>query len=601
MEFIVKKKGMDDKAITRKIHEELQWSFMRDDKLKYILFVVLCVISFTLQYTVIPDTIANLIRVLTTKKTFPFIPEKEIIWKVWNNLIQKNAAGLIVFLLLSWMTVAILYMGQETLSMKLLPKHLHHIRQRMFEGLIERHREEYDDIPSGEAIARILDVSRLYAYQSEYVVVTLIPYIIGLIVVLIFTYRSNAILGGVATVGLGAMITNAVLWGRKISKISFDREDMYIRMVESMNNNFNNLMNVYINNKEDDTVKENNKLNLEHTSMFQEELIAARNSNAASTVLSVIVFCIILIVGYQKVKQGAMSGIKLGALITVYFMYMHWSLELFHNLPYIFRKFGIWKNNYEFVSNLFKITDASRSSFVITQGFVELRDVTFQYPSAKVPVLENVNMKIEKGERVAIVGRSGSGKTTIMKLIVGLYNPTRGKILLDGHDAQDIKINEIRQKVNYINQRTTLMNDSILRNIQYGNSATREEVVALLRKYEISDIFSESKIEHGIDAVAGVNGGLLSLGMQKTVIVTRGILRRDSLVYIFDEPVAGLDPDTRKKIMDMITEECAGKTIICVTHSQEIEGFVERVINILPNQTTLLHSRQYGYQRINTM
>jgi len=601
MEFIVKKKGMDDKAITRKIHEELQWSFMRDNKLKYILFVVLCVISFTLQYTVIPDTIANLIRVLTTKKTFPFIPEKEIIWKVWNNLIQKNAAGLIVFLLLSWMTVAILYMGQETLSMKLLPKHLHHIRQRMFEGLIERHREEYDDIPSGEAIARILDVSRLYAYQSEYVVVTLIPYIIGLIVVLIFTYRSNAILGGVATVGLGAMITNAVLWGRKISKISFDREDMYIRMVESMNNNFNNLMNVYINNKEDDTVKENNKLNLEHTSMFQEELIAARNSNAASTVLSVIVFCIILIVGYQKVKQGAMSGIKLGALITVYFMYMHWSLELFHNLPYIFRKFGIWKNNYEFVSNLFKITDASRSSFVITQGFVELRDVTFQYPSAKVPVLENVNMKIEKGERVAIVGRSGSGKTTIMKLIVGLYNPTRGKILLDGHDAQDIKINEIRQKVNYINQRTTLMNDSILRNIQYGNSATREEVVALLRKYEISDIFSESKIEHGIDAVAGVNGGLLSLGMQKTVIVTRGILRRDSLVYIFDEPVAGLDPDTRKKIMDMITEECAGKTIICVTHSQEIEGFVERVINILPNQTTLLHSRQYGYQRINTM
>lgn len=601
MEFIVKKKGMDDKAITRKIHEELQWSFMRDNKLKYILFVVLCVISFTLQYTVIPDTIANLIRVLTTKKTFPFIPEKEIIWKVWNNLIQKNAAGLIVFLLLSWMTVAILYMGQETLSMKLLPKHLHHIRQRMFEGLIERHREEYDDIPSGEAIARILDVSRLYAYQSEYVVVTLIPYIIGLIVVLIFTYRSNAILGGVATVGLGAMITNAVLWGRKISKISFDREDMYIRMVESMNNNFNNLMNVYINNKEDDTVKENNKLNLEHTSMFQEELIAARNSNAASTVLSVIVFCIILIVGYQKVKQGAMSGIKLGALITVYFMYMHWSLELFHNLPYIFRKFGIWKNNYEFVSNLFKITDASRSSFVITQGFLELRDVTFKYPSAKVPVLENVNMKIEKGERVAIVGRSGSGKTTIMKLIVGLYNPTRGKILLDGHDAQDIKINEIRQKVNYINQRTTLMNDSILRNIQYGNSATREEVVALLRKYEISDIFSESKIEHGIDAVAGVNGGLLSLGMQKTVIVTRGILRRDSLVYIFDEPVAGLDPDTRKKIMDMITEECAGKTIICVTHSQEIEGFVERVINILPNQTTLLHSRQYGYQRINTM
>ena len=584
--------GMDKNSLSGKVHEELQWSFMRKNKIKYIVFVVVCLISFTLQYTVIPNNIANLISVLTTNKTFPFIPDKETMWNVWNNLIEKNAAGLIVSLLLSWTAITILYMGQETLSMKLLPNHLHYIRQKMFKGLIERHREEYNDIPSGEAIARILDVSRLYAYQSEYVVDTVIPYIIGLMVVLTFTYRSNTMLGVVATVGLGTMIANAIAWGRKIANISFDREEIYINMVESMNNNFNNLMNVYINNKEDDTVKENNKLNEEHTDMFQKELVISRNSNATSTILSVIVFCIILVIGYHKVKGGEMSGLKLGALITVYFMYMHWSLELFHNLPYIFRRLGIWRNNYEFVANLFNTSDASRSSFVITKGSVELKDVEFKYPSMTIPFIDNLNIKIEDGERVAIIGRSGSGKTTIMKLILGFYKPNHGKILLDDHDAQDIKINEVRKKVNYINQRTTLMNDSILSNIQYGNSATRAEVLALLHKYDIMDIFSE--MPGGIDADAGVNGGLLSLGMQKTVIVTRGILKRDSLVYIFDEPVAGLDPETRKKIMHMITKECAGKTIICVTHVKEIEEFVERVIPIAPRRATLLDSRQYG-------
>ena len=92
-----------------------------------------------------------------------------------------------------------------------------------------------------------------------------------------------------------------------------------------------------------------------------------------------------------------------------------------------------------------------------------------------------------------------------------------------------------------------------------------------------------SDVDQDINSNAGVNGGNLSLGMQKTVIVVRGLLKTEAKIYIFDEPVAGLDPGTRGKIMNMIKTECSGKTIICVTHLQEIVEFMDRTIYIQPN------------------
>ena len=102
----------------------------------------------------------------------------------------------------------------------------------------------------------------------------------------------------------------------------------------------------------------------------------------------------------------------------------------------------------------------------------------------------------------------------------------------------------------------------------------------MLDTYDLRAVFSD--IQGGIDAEAGVRGANLSLGMAKTVIVLRGLLRKGVKVYLFDEPVAGLDAQTRRKIMNMITAECKGKTVICVTHLEAIKSFVDRVIQINP-------------------
>ena len=549
---------------------------MRKNVGAYIMFGLACIIAFPIMYIAIPRRVAALVGGLAKRSDV----SNERLSNLWSNVKAQNIAGIITTIILLWVVVTMFHVGQETISLKILPRHFHHTRQKMFEGLIYRYREDYDDVPSAEAIARVMSVSRLYVYQSEYVVSKVIPYSIAILSIIAYTFSRNKTLGTTLLVGTAAIMVNVAVWGLKIADISAKREGSYMSMVEKMNNNFNNLINVYINNKEVDTVRKNESLNEENTILMEQECSLARNSNIVTTFLSVLVLGIVLVVGYKKVQSKQMSPVHLGVIVTIYVMYMRWSLNLFKEIPYVFRRYGIWKNNYPFTYNLFVQNDEERSSFKITKGSVRLVNVSFQFPGTKEKVLNGFDLHVRAGEKVAIIGRSGSGKTTIMKLILGLYRPSEGKVMIDDHDALDIKINEIRKKINYVNQRTVLFNDTILKNMQYGNSATDEEITFMLSKYELVSVFSD--ISGGLSAEAGINGGNLSLGMQKTVIVVRGILKRDSLIYAFDEPVAGLDPSTRRKVMHMILSECKGKTMLFVTHLKEIRTFADREVRIEP-------------------
>jgi len=521
-----------------------------------------------------PENVARLTKTLTGVK-YP-VEKDQVFSSIFKNIKAKNVAGLILTIIILWIIITGCSMAQETIEMKIFPKHLGHVRTVMFKKLVQRHEEEYHDVPSAEAIARVMDVSRLYSYLSDVILSRFIPYSIGIIVIIAYAFRTNRMLGTITTVGLCSIVANCLCWGGAIVNASATREHKYINMVEGMNDNLNNLMNVYINNEAESTIKANEDLNIEHTLHFEKELALARNSNVTTTALSVVVFVILLWQGFVQVKKKKMTGFQLAALITIYVMYMHWSMDLFHELPYLYRRLGIWKNSEKFVMNIFNPPGSNRSRFKIKNGHIQLVNVSFKYPKTDLTTVHDININIHPGEKVAIVGRSGSGKTTIMKLILQMYSPSSGKILIDGRDASTIDLNEIRSSINYVNQRTLLLNDTVTNNISYGNDATRQEVLAFMTKYDLMPIFAE--IENGIDASAGFNGGNLSVGMQKTVLLVRGLLRKRSIVYIFDEPLSGLDPDSRKKVMHMISEECKNKTIICITHNEEITNYVDRVI-----------------------
>ncbi len=186
-------------------------------------------------------------------------------------------------------------------------------------------------------------------------------------------------------------------------------------------------------------------------------------------------------------------------------------------------------------------------------------------------------MSIKGGDKVAIVGQSGSGKSTLLKLMLNLNTIEGGEITIDGVDITEARNEYLRTQVNYINQNTNLFNESVLYNMNYGNNMDEQIIIDKLKNYKLDDVFSE--LSDGIQSSCGVHGTNLSGGMQKVTMLIRGILKPSKIVLI-DEPLSALDPDTRVKVIKMIIEECKNKTLVIVTHDEEILPYMNEVIDI---------------------
>ena len=213
-------------------------------------------------------------------------------------------------------------------------------------------------------------------------------------------------------------------------------------------------------------------------------------------------------------------------------------------------------------------------------GNIEFKNINFKYPKSDNYVLNNFNLNVEAHKKYGILGNSGSGKTTLMKLFIGMYPINEdGDILIDNQSIKHLNKNIVRQNIIYINQRTTLFNTAVTENILYGNenSYSKKDIVDILNKYDLNIVFS--KLEYGINTNAGVNGTNLSLGMQKVVIILRGILKQSKII-IFDEPLAGLDGNTRVKIMKLIKDYCENKTVIIITHDKEIIPYCDEIVDM---------------------
>ena len=223
------------------------------------------------------------------------------------------------------------------------------------------------------------------------------------------------------------------------------------------------------------------------------------------------------------------------------------------------------------------LTKTNSNSFKVPKnGSISIRNLRFKYDDKFI--FKNLNLEIDNKDKVAIIGRSGSGKTTLLKLILKLHT-YEGIIKIDNIDTTQIGTESLRDNILYINQRTKLLDKPVIENIKYGTTTNDKYIIKFLKKYKLMNIFSNLK--NGVYEEVLVGGSNLSLGMQKIIILVRGILKiKNSLIVMFDEPLAGLDKKTRELVMNMISNECTQKTLIIITHDMEIKSIVNRTINI---------------------
>jgi ATP-binding cassette, subfamily C, bacterial LapB len=215
----------------------------------------------------------------------------------------------------------------------------------------------------------------------------------------------------------------------------------------------------------------------------------------------------------------------------------------------------------------------SRNVFL---GDIEFRDVSFNYPGTEISALKNVSFRIKAGEHVVILGRMGSGKTTLQKLILGLYQPTGGAILIDGIDSRQIDPAELRRSIGYVQQDTNLFFGSMRDNIAIAMPhADDEQVLNAARIGGIAEFINRHP--NGFDMPVGERGETLSGGQRQGVGIARAMINNPSIVLL-DEPTSAMDHSGEDLVKAQLKEATRGKTLMVITHRNALFDLVDRII-----------------------
>jgi len=210
------------------------------------------------------------------------------------------------------------------------------------------------------------------------------------------------------------------------------------------------------------------------------------------------------------------------------------------------------------------------------EGAIEFKDVSFNYPGQSNASLRNVSFRLKAGERVAILGRIGSGKTTLEKLILGLYRPTSGAVLIDGIDLRQLDPAELRRHIGYVQQDVMLFYGSLRDNITLGAPlADDADVLKAATLSGIVDLVNQHP--QGFDMLVGERGESLSGGQRQGVAIARAVIN-DPSILLLDEPTSSMDHSSEEDIKKRLQQFVAGKTVVLVSHRTSLLDLVERII-----------------------
>ena len=194
---------------------------------------------------------------------------------------------------------------------------------------------------------------------------------------------------------------------------------------------------------------------------------------------------------------------------------------------------------------------------------IEYKDITFSYDGERT-ILKNINLKIEKGKTVALVGQSGSGKSTMVDLVPRYYDVSQGEICIDGVNVKDMKVKSLRALIGNVNQEAILFNDTFYNNITFGvENATMEQVIEAAKIANAHDFIMET--ENGYDTCVGDRGCLLSGGQRQRISIARAILKNPPIL-ILDEATSALDTESERLVQEALERLMKTRTTIAIAH-----------------------------------
>ncbi|KAJ5295223.1 hypothetical protein N7508_010044 [Penicillium antarcticum] len=492
------------------------------------------------------------------------------------------------------------------------------LREQYFRSLLRQEPSFFDDLPSGEVSSRLNgDISTIRSGTSEKVGIC-ISSVSFFVTSYVVAFIKDAKLAGILVSLVPAYFIMSLVGGWFIEKYSGTMSDCFAAASSVASEGLANVSVVHAFNAND---------RLENK--FEGHLRMARNEGLKKAFATGVQAGFMYFIAYAanalafwqgsrtiatSVATNSGGGTSVGSIFTVIFILVDATLVLSQVAPFL-QIFGAASAAFtklkKDINHQSLINGMSDSGFALpstTAGHFELRNVGFTYPSRpEQPVLRNVSLECPPGKQTAIIGLSGSGKSTVASLMLRLYDPTEGLILLDGQDVRDLNTRQLRSCIGMVQQEATLLDRSILENIAHGlvNSASPEhealhsvligpklgevatairggqsaseavsahgpEVVKIIEMVQhAADLADATRfidgLSEGLGTIVGSNGTLLSGGQKQRIAVARALVK-DPKVLILDEATASLDSRSEREILAAVGRCSKGRTMISIAH-----------------------------------
>ena len=523
----------------------LLFTFVSSHKLLFIFYFLNTLILYPIHHILIPDYYGKVINSFKDNNKSLFVHYVKILTFIFS---------------ISWIFDGIVLFFQYLI----VPSFSEFATGSIFEFIIDNYELDFENIKIGEILSKIikmpgilyeyLEVFRIDFLKELFVLITAFYHYYTVSTASLFAYTFFVIINYIFIYYIFKVFIKTDL---NLNKV---QDQVYEYLVDC----FNNMVSIYIFNQQENE----NKLFIKNSfqpykNFLSESLITYIKANSFWAIVTICLFVVMNYFIYQAYKEKKITTEKLvSSFIITYSI-----IRLYETSQRSSRKLASVYSQIKDAEMFFtQISDTNKSvknnEITFRNGDIVVSSVYHKYGDTFV--LENVSLKIKRGEKVAFVGEIGSGKTTIVKLIMGFQQLNMGDISIGGISINNIKNEDLRDKIFYIPQKPKLFNRTLYENIIYGldKPPTKEEIIILMNdlKLDVTDTF-----EKKMDETVGVEGNSLSGGQRQIVWLLRSIYR-PSAILILDEPTSALDPENKLVMISTIKKLSIGKTVIIVSH-----------------------------------
>jgi ABC-type multidrug transport system fused ATPase/permease subunit len=559
------------KADVLNIHH-LLFDFISNHRFLFLGYLICTLVLYPINFIGIPKFYGNVINSFKDNKQSLFL-----------YYLQMLFAGYVVAWLFESMVLWLQY--------HLVPNFSEYATSTIFEFILDNYEIDFENIHTGEILSKII---RMPGILFEYVDVfrTQILKDVFVLVSAIYTYwQVSPLVALVYTFFVVVNFTYVAVMYKIFYKFNRNTNKLQDKMYEYLIDCFNNLSSVYaFNQKQSEVDRFHNFSFKKYKNIMSDNLLVFIYGDMFWGLITVAMFICMNFFIYRAYLNQTIKAEQLIStfVITFSILRLYETAEgSAQRLSQVFSQIGDTEGFFNEISNVNRNTNKTDS-----RDFVYV-DIVFSNIYHKYKdefVLENINLTIRKGEKVALVGQIGSGKSTLIKLLLAFQPIQMGTVTIGGVDVNDIPNQSLRNNIFYIPQKPKLFNRTLYDNVVYGlgdNKPSKENILRLLGDLDLHDI--AKVFEQKMDDEVGVDGNSLSGGQKQVVWLLRSFYRQ-SKILILDEPTAALDPEHKMHMVKIIKKLSPGKTVIIISHD-DIDPMFRKVEL---KQGRMVHSGFFG-------